>query len=134
MVSNSSNDIIGMLERFFAKAPHMSKNARDTLVKIAPWIAVIFGILGILGGLAGLGALTTAASGFIVYLFWLAYSVLLLAAFPGLKAKKANGWKLLFWSEAVSVIGSIVELQFFSAVIVALIGFYLLFEVKSYYK
>ncbi len=58
----------------------------------------------------------------------------LLASYPGLKAGKAKGWNLLFWGEAVSIIGSVVELQFTSAVIGGLIGFYLLFEIKSHYK
>ena len=147
MVSNYHNDIIKKLEQFFAKAPHMSENTKRILVKITPWIALIFGILGVLGGIAGLGALATGApmaamvggmhnygAGFIATLFWLVYSVLLLVAYPGLKAKKEKGWRLLFWSEAVSVISSVVELQLVSAVIGGIIGFYLLFEIRSYYK
>lgn len=136
-----------MLEQFFAKAPHMPENARMTLVKISPWIAIIFGILGVLGGVAGLITLMTTAPfaagmgypggvgvGLIAVLFWIAYSVLLLAAYPGLKARKAKGWTLLFWSQFVSIVGSVVELQLISAIIGALIGFYLLFEIKSHYK
>jgi hypothetical protein len=139
MANNYSKDFIKMLEKFFAKAPHMPENARLTLVKIFPWIAIFFGVLGVLGGIAGLAAVPAgyaggSSLGFISIIIWLASSVLLLAAYPGLKARKAKGWDLLFWSEVVSAIGSIVEMQLISAVIGALIGFYLLFEVKSHYK
>ena len=33
----------------FAKAPHLPESARQTLAKIAPWLALIFGILGLFG-------------------------------------------------------------------------------------
>ncbi len=149
MASNYYKYVIKTLEKFFAKAPHMPKNVREILVKITPWFAIIFGILGVLGGLYELGALITNnyfpfqfgerdatyyVTGFLAFLWWIGPSVLLIAAYPGLKAGKAKGWNLLFWSETTNVIISVVGLQLVSALIGGLIGFYLLFEIKSYYK
>lgn len=149
MSSNTkkSNDVIETMGEWFAKFPALPKNGRDVLAQIAPWIALIFGILGILVGISGLGVLTVLSpfaylggagsqygTGFISALIYLVGSILLLASFPGLKARKYNGWKLLFWSEAVNLIGGLLSMAIVSAIIGALIGFYLLFQIRSYFK
>lgn len=149
MAKNYPDTIIDTLGDWYAKAPALPKNVKDVLVNITPWIALIFGVLGILGAVAGLGILTVFSplavlggmnsatsygGGFIAALFWLASSVLLLAAFPGTKARKMQGWNMLFWSEMVGLIGSIISLQIIPGIIGALIWFYLLFQIKSYYK
>ena len=134
------------MEDWFLKLPSLPKSATDVLVKITPWIALIFGILGVLGSLAGLGILTalspfvlvgngigTTATTFITALLALVSSALLLAAFPGTKAFKMQGWMMLFWSEVVSALSSILLLSL-TGVIGAGIGFYLLYQIKRYYK
>lgn len=145
----AQNTLVVTMEQWFKQAPALPQNAREVIVKITPWIALIFGVLGLLGALAGLGILTAFSplalfggaqgmssygTGFIAAIFWLASSVLLLAAYPGVKARRMQGWNMLFWSELVSFIGSIVALSIVSGIIGALIGFYLLFQIKSYYK
>lgn len=149
MAKNSTKGIVEMLEEIFAKAPPLPKNAKDVIVKITPFIAIIFGILGILGAISGLGlftffsplalyggpaGITSYGTGFVSALFWLASSFLLLVAYPGTKANKINGWNMLFWSEVVSLIGSVISMSLISGIVGALIGFYLLFQIKSYYK
>ena len=149
MAHEAKNDIIGTLEDFFKKAPALPANAREGLVKITPWLALIFGILGVLGGLAGVGLLTmfsplaifggasgvaSYGTGVIAAWIWLASSVLLLAAYPGTKARKMSGWNLLFWSEIINVVGSVLAGSIVGAIIGGLIGLYLLFQIKSYYK
>lgn len=149
MAKNSTKGIVDMLEELFAKAPSLPKNAKDVIVKITPFIAIIFGILGILGAIGGLGLFTffsplallggpsgiaSYGTGFISALFWLAASVLLLAAYPGTKANKISGWSMLFWSEVVSLAGSVISMSLVGGIIGALIAFYLLYQIKPYYK
>ncbi len=135
-----------MMETWFLKLPALPKNARQTLVNITPWIALIFGILGVLAGLAGFGILTAFSpliamgSGFngaaitlVSAVLSLIASILLLLAFPGTKKRKMQGWKMLFWSEIASIIGAIIVISL-SGVLFSLIGFYLLYQIKSYYK
>src|ERR1700686_4279727 len=101
--TTKSNDIIGTMAEWFAKAPQLPKNWQDTLARIAPILSLIFGILGIIVAIGGLGVLTATSplaflggaqtvssygTGFISTLIYLVGSVLLLAAYPGLKAKK----------------------------------------------
>ena len=144
--AKSMDDWIVMMEEWFAKLPAIPTNGRQAIVGITPWLALIFGVLGVAGGLAGLGLLTAfspfmalsngfggAAGSLVSAALSLAAAVLLLVAFPGTKAHKMQGWKMLFWSEAVSVLASIVIFSV-SGVLFSLVGFYLLFQIKSYYK
>ncbi|HSD98739.1 MAG TPA: hypothetical protein VLB73_03505 [Patescibacteria group bacterium] len=136
-----------MMEEWFGKLPSLPKGGRDVLAQVAPWFALIFGVLGVLAGLGGLGILSvlspmmllgsglgTTANTLLSVAIALVGSVLMLVAFPGLKKRKMQGWNLLFWSEAVSFVSSLVAFSFVGGVIGALIGFYLLYQIKSYYK
>lgn len=135
-----------VLEEWFGKLPPLPKSAQQAIVNITPWLALVFGILGVLASLAGLGIVGVfsplialgggfgAASGSLLgMLLALVGSALLLAAFPGTKARKLQGWNLLFWSEVVSVVSSLASFSL-SGVVFALIAFYLLYQIKPYYK
>lgn len=145
MAKQSSNYMV-MMEDWFMKLPPLPKGGREAIVRITPWVALIFGILGVMAGLAGLGILTAfspflflssgisgAAGSLLGAVLGVVSSVLLLAAYPGTKSHKMQGWKLLFWSEAVDVIAAVLSFSL-TGILVALIGFYLLFQIKSYYK
>ena len=149
MSTTNSTDVIETMGQWFGKFPPLPKSWRDTLARIAPILSLIFGILGVIVGIGGLGLLTATSplaflggaqtmssygTGIISVVIYLVGSILLLASYPGLKAHKVKGWKLLFWSEAVNLVGGIVSLAILSAIVGALIGFYLIFQIKSYYK
>ncbi|MBI4091989.1 MAG: hypothetical protein HY427_02185 [Candidatus Levybacteria bacterium] len=144
--NNSVDQLISQMGEWFSKLPPLPGNWRDVIVNITPWLALIFGIIGVLGSLAAVGVLTflapfvvlgggigVASGGIIGAILALVASVLLVLAFPGTRDRKMSGWKLLFWSEAVSVVSGVVA---FSAagIVGALIGFYILFQIKSHYK
>lgn len=148
-MDKNSKALVTTMDGWFSKLPALPTNAKELLVKVMPFIALIFGVLGVLGALAGLGVLTMFAplamfggaqgvasygGGFLAALVLLVSSGLLLAAFPGVRANKMSGWTLLFWSEVVSLVGAILSMNLISGVLIALIGFYLLFQIKSYYK
>lgn len=141
-------DYIATMAEWFDKFPALPKTWRETLVKITPVLALIFGILGILVAISGLGVFTffsplavmggagaSYGTGFISVLIYLVASVLLLAAYPGTRARKYKGWQLLFWSEVVNLVGGIVAMTSLVSVIIgALIAFYILFQIRTYYK
>lgn len=146
MAKNSSDTLITTVEDWFKKLPNLPKNIQEVIVTITPWIALIFGILGVLGGVAGLGILTafspvlvlggsaySTGTGIISVILGLASAALLLMAFSGTKAKKLKGWNFLFWSEAVNVVAALIAFSV-GGVVFSLIGFYLIFQIKSYYK
>lgn len=138
---------IKQMESWFSKLPPLPKGATDVIVKIAPWLALIFGILGVLASIAATGIMTAlspfmvlggglgvATGGIVGAVLALVSSVLMLVAFPGLRDRKMAGWRYSFWSEAVSVISSVIALNLVGAVIGGAIGFYILFQIKGYYK
>lgn len=136
-----ATDVIVTLENFYKQVPNLPTNAREVLVKIAPAISLIFGILGVLVGLGALGLSPLALLGGLHASFVVLFtgivsvvaSVLMLMAYPKLAARKYKGWEYLFWSEAVSAISAVLSLSV-GSVLGVLIGFYLLFQIKSYYK
>jgi len=136
-----ATDLIVTLENFFKQAPKLPSSATDVLVKIAPWISLIFGILGVIAGISLLGVSPLALFGglhssFVVLLtgvISIVSSVLMLMAYPKLVKRQYKGWELLFWSEVVSTVSAVIGLSV-GSVIGVLIGFYLLFQIKSYYK
>jgi hypothetical protein len=149
-MNSSSDGFINSVGQLFEKFPALPDTWRETLVKITPVLALIFGILGILVALGGLGLLTalsplaflagapgvsSVGTGFMAMLIFLGASVLMLAAYPGTKGRKYSGWTLLFWSQVVNLIGGLLTLSSpISKILGAIIGFYLLFQIKSYYK
>lgn len=153
MEKTSMNSLIPMVEGWFKQLPALPANIVDVLVKIAPWLALIFGILGVLGSLAAFGVLTTfvnnpyakmwggpavmygesrAVLWYVPVIGAFISSVMGILAFPGLKANKVGGWTLLFWSQVVSVVTSAIGISV-GGVIGALIGFYILFQIKARY-
>ncbi len=145
MAAKSVNQIDTTLEDFFKKMPPLPPNAVDAIFKITPWLALIFGILGVIGALSAFGILTALSPfammagahnwglGIFAAVGWLVSSVLMLIAYPGLKAGKMNGWNMLFWSEAVNVVASVIGISI-SSIIGAAIGFYLIYQIKPKYK
>lgn len=138
---------VTMSEEWFKKFPPLPENVKDILVKIAPWLALVFGVLGVLTSLAATGLMAAlspvmvlgggvgaATGGVVGAILALVSSVLMVMAFTGLKNRKIAGWKYSFYSQLVSVVASVVALNLVGAVIGGVIGFYLLFQVKSYYK
>lgn len=142
MAESKNTDVIGIMEEWFKKAPALPTNVQDTLVKITPWVALIFGILGILAGLGAIGVSPVAMFGglqnsmmvLVSGVLTIASSVLLLMAYPKTKALKIEGWKFLFWSTVVSLVSSLLVGAIVSAIIWGLVEFYLLFQIKSHYK
>lgn len=143
---------IETLGDWFNKFPPLSKNWKDTLVRIIPIITLISGLLGIIFCLMRFGffvitpsyiflLLLRVTTGVIPYglgysetLIYLFGAILLLLSYPGTSTKKATGWKLLFWSETVNLIAGLLSLNFLTAIIWALVIYYLLFQIRSYYK
>ena len=138
---NTKSDVVAMMEDWFKKAPELPVNAKETLVKITPWIALIFGVLGLLAGLGAVGVSPVVVFGgvrtsmmvLLSGILTIVSSAMLLMAYSKTKAHKIEGWRLLFWSAVVSLASSLVVGAIVSAIIWGLIEFYLLFQIKSYY-
>ena len=135
----------------FAKFPHLPESARQTIANIAPWLALIFGILGLLALLSA-GAVASLLSVASVFLLAQGYAPLILLitllasliacgldllAFNPLRARLKKGWSYLFYGTVLTTAATLVEMVFgggsLGALVGALIGFWLLFEVRGLY-
>ncbi len=142
-LNKSISGVVASMEEFFKKAPALPVGVKDFIVKVAPYLVVLGGIFGILGGLSNLFMPQSTFVPVVLGNSWafklsallnIVASVLMVVAFPKLKARKAEGWLLLFWIEMINLLSILVFGGIISAVIGGLIGFYLLFQVKSYYR
>lgn len=150
----SSTDWKGALSKLEAqlklylvdKAPAIPKEWKELLVKIAPWLTLIFAVLALPAILAifGLGAffmpfsylggVTAGASFTITWVFSVAILLLEFLAIPGLFKRTKGGWNLLFYSTLLGAIQSLLTGNLFGLVLGTLISLYVLFQVKEYYK
>lgn len=147
------------------KAPfHLPVKAKDWIVQYGPWIALVGGIIAALVvvpatltvlGAAGYSSMMYGAYGYyaptvaaaipVLYLSLAVFAVQLIVMFiaiPMLLKRQRKGWLLLFYSDLVSLVYTLVNSftygfnfgTLLGGLIGAVIGFYLLFQIRSYYK
>ena len=138
-------DLIGFLDFYLVKkAPfQIPANGREMIVKFGPWIAVVLLVLTLPLLLFALGVGTVLmpfggpryAAGFgFLTLFVIAQIGLLIAALPGLFARKMAGWQLLFYSQLVSIVYSLLSGSIVGGLLGGLISLYILFQVRTLYR
>lgn len=161
-----------MSEVFVDKAPKLPAGGKKFLVDVAPWLALVGGVLSLLAGLSlwrwahvandaadyvnslcnayavNAGACANVSDARLTVWVWLAIAVLVvegvlyLLAFPGLRDRKKQGWNYLFYGALVNVVYAVVSLftdynavsSFIGALIGSVIGFWLLFQIRSAYN
>lgn len=141
------NGLIESLEKLFVNAPHLPPNVKDVIVKVAPYVALLLVIVGVadLFPLLGFGSLYSMSwwgygygwfyGGYTLHFIFLAVTTVLWGlAFSGLKSRTMQGWQMALYAQLVSIAEHIVIGDLIGAIVVALIGLYVLFEVKSLYQ
>jgi len=142
--------LVKTLDESYAKAPALPKQWKDLLVNFAPWLALLGGVILVFGAISLLGlgsflspfAMLAGAGSFaitwlIAAAFLLVGGILELLAFSPLKARKERGWNLMFYALLLNALSSVVRLNvsdIVMAILGFLIGYYFLYQVKSYYK
>ncbi|HQX81325.1 MAG TPA: hypothetical protein PKW63_06170 [Vicinamibacterales bacterium] len=137
-------DLVGFLDFYLVqKAPfQIPGEIREFLVKFGPWIALVLLVLSLPGLLFMLGIGTALmpfggvgyAAGFTyLTLVLLAQLVLLGLALPGLFARKKSGWTLIFYSQLIGILLSLLSGNILGALIGGLIGLYILFQIRALY-
>lgn len=142
----------------------LPKAAKEWIVKYGPWIALVGGILAalfiipatfaalsltastsVLLGTYGYYGASVAAAAPVLYLALAVLAVqlvLMFIAIPMLLKRQRKGWLLLFYSDLISLAYTLVNSftygfsfgTLLSGLIGAVIGFYLIFQIRSYYK
>lgn len=145
------------LEGFFdtylhIKAPwQLPAKAKEWIVKYGPWISLVLLILGaivlipLLTLALGLTVITlpfatvaggagTTLWGWVHIILGLVVLVMQGIAIPGLMKRQLSGWRMLYYAELLSVISSILYRDIIGAIFGLIIGMYILFQIRSYYK
>lgn len=155
-LDTQTKSLVKPLEVQFAKFPVLPVGVREFIVNIAPWVALILGVLAVVGfaiSILGLGAITALAPigtagkvgltgiWLIPSIIGLVEGVLWLLAYKPLKNRALRGWNLLFWVTVLGLVSSLVTtfavFSTFSLVWVLIwlvVELYFLFQIKSYYK
>jgi hypothetical protein len=143
--TQAPKDPMGFLNYYLVnKAPiQIPDNIRELIVAYGPWITVILLVLSLpvllvvfgLGvGLLPFGGPAYAAGFGLGALLFCVQLVLEIASLPGLFARKMTGWTLMFYAQAVGVLSSLMYGAIVSAIVVGVIVFYVMFQVRGLYK
>lgn len=141
---NPAGGLIDLLDEYLVKkAPfQIPDGGKEFIVKFGPWITLVMLVLllPLLLAALGLGAIVAPfagvryATGFgLVAILTCVQVGLLGMSLPGLFARKMSGWMLLFYSELVSFVSSVLSGSIVGGIIGTLIGLYILFQVRSKY-
>lgn len=131
------------LQPYADKLPQLPENVVQLIVQFAPYLVLIGGILeifnsGILNALnlglqpAWLNNEIFTPVLYIYIIFSIIIGIILIMSFKPLLQKSMRGWRLLFNCAILSFIISIASGDI-ASLIIYLIGFYILFQIKSYY-
>lgn len=130
-------------EYLWSKFPlQIPENVKQFLVKILPYIVIVWllAMLPAILALLGIGALMGSVAWFLAIFVLLAsimmvwVFVLLAMSIKPLFAHAKKGWDYLFWAQLLHFVSAMIGGAVMSAVIAGFIWFYLLFQVKKYYK
>ncbi|MEK7185854.1 MAG: hypothetical protein AAB675_00625 [Patescibacteria group bacterium] len=136
-------------EYFGKKAPALPQNIKEILVKIAPYLVIIgliftipaililFGlgsVATVLAPVGGAQSVATVPTMWVGILLLVPVVILEAMAVPGLFSRKIGAWRFVFWATLISIVSSLVQIQILGALLSAVIGFYILFQVKNLYK
>ncbi len=140
------DQFIKTLDEYFGKkAPQLPVKAKEIIVKVSPYLAIlgivfmVMSIVPLMMLVFGLGAVSVLAgyvpmqNAYISIAVMLATGIICAMAIPGLFKRTKYAWNLMFYSQLVSAVGSLLSLNIISLIIGLAIGFYILFQVKSYY-
>lgn len=148
--NGAPSDVMGFLNYYLVdKAPFaLPKGLKDFLVKYAPIFALIVGVFSAFGAISifgisavlspfvllGNGGANALGGAFIGAIILGIIAVMYFMAYPGLKARKLSGWTLLFYIETLNIVNSLLDVNILNALIGGVIGYYILFQIRSYYK
>lgn len=135
------------LEDLFTKkiTYQLPPKAKETIVKIAPWVTLIvivlslpavFAIFGLGSFMAGLGGFSSRY--YLGLIILIIQVILMIMAFAPLQKRELKGWNYIYYSDLISIVYALFSSytlgSFVWSLLGSAIGLYILFQVKSHYK
>lgn len=141
------NDLDKTLQTYFLdKAPKMPADIQLLIVQYGPYLVLIgtvvsaFAVLSALGIMAAtspfmmMGGYPTGPMYQLSLVFGIASVALSALSLPGLFKKTKQGWQYSFYNTILGVVKNVVTFNIIGLIIGALIGFYILYQIKHHYK
>ncbi|WP_234733621.1 hypothetical protein [Tellurirhabdus bombi] len=124
---------------FIDKAPiQFSTPVKHSIVKYGPYVLAIllpFCLLALIlsGNMATLRLFTLHLETNISLLVLLLSLCLGITAIPGLFRRTRSSWTKLYWAELIYCLSAIIEMDFGGLLLTFSVGFYILFQIRSYF-
>jgi len=129
---------------FLGKFPPFPEDVKEFIVKYGPFFILVSAIFMLFGLLTAFGIGTAAigtgmipyGSGFYMYAGLMIATIIMamyFMAFSPLRARKKAGWNLLYYALLLSLISNLLQLALFSFIVSALLGFWVLFQIREKY-
>src|SRR3990167_5759947 len=129
------------LEQIFAPLPNLPANIKELLINFLPYLCLGGGLLTLVT--SGIGHFYTARLSILIsslspifivlVVVNIIIAVLLILNFKPLKKRQLRGWRVLFLINTINIVVNIISLNIFDT-IPNLLGYYFLFQLKSYYS
>lgn len=140
----SMNKLESVLDEYLGtKAPALPENIKDTLVSIAPYLAIVGIIISLPAILAlfSIGAFIPFVGYGIQYSLVYTIGIIVLAismvleamAIPGLFKRAKSAWRLMYYSSLIGIVASLLQGSISGALIGGLICLYVVFQLKAKY-
>lgn len=134
-------------EYMITKAPFAIPMAgKEIIVKISPYLVIIsavilvpailaaLGLSAVMAPVAMMGGSVWGVKAILSLLVSVASLAVELMAVPGLFKRTKASWRLVFYATLISLVGSLLTMNIIGGLIGAIIGWYILFQVKDMYK
>ena len=136
-----------LYEYLVKKAPfQIPPNGKEAIVKFGPWITLVLLIISVRIVLAALGLIAILSpfvfmggGAYTGFNFMLGGIVLLVSvvleaiAIPQLMRRQRSGWNLIYYSSLLNIVVNLLRFDIIP-LIGGLIGLYILFQIREYYK
>jgi hypothetical protein len=148
--TSSPKDILASIESYLEelveKFPKMSDKVSEIIVSISPWgailgiimlVPVVLALFGLSAFLSPFAMMAGAGVGFSMITASISSIILIVLygmAIPGLFKRQKAAWDKMYWAYLIGLVVNIVNFEVVGFVIGGLVGAYVLFSVKKYYK
>jgi hypothetical protein len=150
LTSKGAVNFMDQLGAPFKSLPKLPAGIVDFFVSVAPWLALIGGVLSLIAGpligiIGSIGSLASLSPYMLILTLLstamlVAQAVLLLMAFTPLKNREFKGWALIFWSQMLGIVDSLLSIvlgdssRIVGTIIGVLIGLYILYQMRPRYN
>lgn len=145
-VKNWLDELEVKLEEIFTKKVwQLPTKVKDIIVKILPYLSVlalvviiplVLSLIGLtmFSPFAYMGGFRAGIGYSVSIIFALVTGVLAIIIVPGLFKKEKKAWKVMYWISLINAVSNLLKMDLGGLIIGTGLSWYVLFQIKEYYK